>query len=106
MWRHDVDDVNIACSPWRCAVPLVGVDLDVPAAVAAFDAEHQGGSEASGRVRGEGWRSARLRRWAGVPARRAPTRGAAGTGPRTGRPDGSPPSLVDGRRDYHRPGWR
>ena len=34
--RHPVLDVNIAVSPWRCAVPLIGLDLDGRDAVAAF----------------------------------------------------------------------
>lgn len=102
MSRHEVPDVNIACSPWRCVVPLVGIDLDGPEAVAGFyrvnpDFDAFLRVESSGKGGGQhvyalGFREplAGTHRWGGeVRAARGHLM--------------LPPSLVEGRRDYYRP---
>ena len=102
--RHGVDDVNVACSPWRCAVPLVGIDLDGPGSVAGFDAQFD------------------MPEWLGVDTlgkgggRHVYVAGAAtpvnDRNPWGGEYRGDrghlmlPPSVVNGRRDYYRPRGR
>ena len=84
-------------------MPLVGVDLDGPAAVAAFDVEHPDGSPAFLRVESSGKGGGRH---VYVAGQQQP---AGGRNPWGGeyRADRGhlmlPPSLVDGRRDYYRP---
>ena len=99
--RHGVSDVNIAVSPWRCAVPMIGIDLDGPEAVAAFLAEHD-----------QAYRWLRIRssgKGGGRHVYIASDKPVQGRNPWGGeyRADAGhlmlPPSAVNGTRVYYRP---
>ena len=102
--RHGVDEVNVACAPWRCRVPLVGVDLDGPAAIGRFDAQFDAAEWLGVDTRGKGGG-----RHVHVTGAAAPVNGRNPWGGEYRGDRGHlmlPPSLVEGRRDYYRPRGR
>lgn len=99
MRRHRVEDVNVAVVPWRCAVPLIGIDLDGGEAVDEFPGLPRGALHVdSGRA--DRGRHVYL---SGAPE---PITGLHMWGGEIRSDRGHlmlPPSLVGGRRDYYTP---
>lgn len=103
--RHGVPDVNVATSPWRCLVPLVGIDLDGPGAVGAFLTEFPSASDWL-RVRSSG-KGGGLHVY--VMGAEHPPTGANRWGGEVRAASGHlmlPGSVVDGHADYYRPEGR